>query len=572
MSDNRKLPLLRAILRWTWKSLLLLLAILVIFILEENIRGLIMLARYEAELRAKGEKLTLAEIDLPKPSSETNGASALLAAADEIVAVSKANPQAQYGLDTVMTKFVAPGHAVVLHWQDRLLDRRPPPPLPHIPSGGRRPRRGEVEEQPYIPQPLPTCSWDELSKDIAAVSNALDKARSAARQSTHAVELDYAKDFGPQLRYLEKTSHLRPWLSVATLDALHRGNLEDALEDIATIAGLTRLQKDERLLWIQQLRIGAAGAGLRLTWEALQADGWTDARLARLQECWQKAECLPDFVPSVAMGRSLWLQSYSPDRLKKLLDYRGYSGDPEYRRMDWADVCAYILSRLGFESFSANGLQQRVEYNLDDRWHTTLQRMYFFIWRMAWFEQNETFALHEWQESLDGARAVSNQKSWAAWPAKPERRWMFYDRWRRSGYGTGYGGNNLMQEAAQYETLREMTIAAIALKRFQLRTGTFPASLSALVPDVLPELPHDWMDGKPLRYRLNANGTFTLYSVGDNGRDDGGNPTPSGLISSMGEMWRGLDAVWSTPATREEIEAWETKRQQRMRQGIESKR
>jgi hypothetical protein len=329
---------LRVVLRWTGRTLLVLLAILVLFIIEENIRGRVMLARYEAELRAKGEKLTLAELNLPKVPSETNDAAALLAAADEIVAVSQANPLFQYGLDRIMTKFVAPGHAVVLHRQERLLDRRPRPVL--VTRGPRRsmPRRSpdddETKQEPYVPPPPLTCSWDELSKEIAAVSDALNKARSAARQSTHVMELDYAKDLGPQFGHLNKMAHLRHWLSAAALDALHRGNLEDALENIVTIAELTRLQKDERIAGAQQLRIGAASAGLRLTWEALQAGGWPDYQLAKLQESWQKAECLPDLAPSMEMDRVLSLPACRPDKLKNLLNVEDNSGDPEYRRVD----------------------------------------------------------------------------------------------------------------------------------------------------------------------------------------------------------------------------------------------
>jgi hypothetical protein len=33
------------------------------------------------------------------------------------------------------------------------------------------------------------------------------------------------------------------------------------------------------------------------------------------------------------------------------------------------------------------------------------------------------------------------------------------------------------------------------------------------------------MDGHPLRYRLNDDATFTLWSVGFDGKDNGGNPT-----------------------------------------------
>ena len=534
--------------------LLVLLAILALFILEENIRGRVTLSRYQAELRAKGEKLTLVEMNLPKVPTEGNGAPALLEAANQLAPLTRTNQLWRSGLK--MMRFVAPGCARVLYreevpadwvaWPAHPLDRRQK-------RGGRQ----SYESEDYL-----TYSWDDLSEKIAAVSSILEKARTAARQPTLAVELDYANGLRGQSLHSMDVLYLRNWFAAAAIDALRKGNLEDALENIVTIAELTRLQKGERIVGAQQSRIWAASGGLRLTWEALQAGGWTDNQLVKLQESWQKADCLPDFVPSMEMARLLCVQAYSPDRLKKLLDGGELPYEIEYRRVDWADISAYILSRLGFGSFSAEGLQQRVGNSLNDRWYTTQLTMRFLIWRMAWLQQDEAIAIHGWQENLDGARVVAKQKSWAAWSVRSDRRWTFYDRWRRLQPGGSYDCDDQIQEAARYETMREMTVAAIVLKRYQLRTGKPPADLSALVPEFLPELPHDWMDGKPLCYRLKADGTFTLYSVGDNGRDDGGNPTPpvpTGSMSSIGEMWRGLDAVWPAPATREEIEAYESK-------------
>jgi hypothetical protein len=70
-----------------------------------------------------------------------------------------------------------------------------------------------------------------------------------------------------------------------------------------------------------------------------------------------------------------------------------------------------------------------------------------------------------------------------------------------------------------------MTLAAIALRRFQLRHGQLPPSLEALVPEFLPAVPYDCMVGQPLRYRLKADGGYVLYSVGEDGKDDGGDPS-----------------------------------------------
>jgi hypothetical protein len=91
-----------------------------------------------------------------------------------------------------------------------------------------------------------------------------------------------------------------------------------------------------------------------------------------------------------------------------------------------------------------------------------------------------------------------------------------------------------------------MTRAAIALKRFQLRHGNLPPSLEALVPDFLAAVPFDYMSAKPVRYRTGSDGSYVIYSVGDDGKDDGGDPSPaSGQPSGL---WTGRDALWPSPA------------------------
>jgi len=114
--------------------------------------------------------------------------------------------------------------------------------------------------------------------------------------------------------------------------------------------------------------------------------------------------------------------------------------------------------------------------------------------------------------------------------------------------------------ATRCETQREMTVAAIALKRYQLRTGKLPPNLEALIPEFLPVLPIDYMDGKPFRYHPNVDGTFALYSVGEDGKDDGGDPNPvqtwKKSLSSFWS-WDARDVVWPIPATPEEVTAYE---------------
>jgi hypothetical protein len=69
------------------------------------------------------------------------------------------------------------------------------------------------------------------------------------------------------------------------------------------------------------------------------------------------------------------------------------------------------------------------------------------------------------------------------------------------------------------------------------------------------------MDGKPLRYRLTADGHFVLYSVGLDCVDDGGNDRwrwrkyPNGPPSY--DTPGAFDLVWPRPASAVEVNAQE---------------
>ncbi|HUW61789.1 MAG TPA: hypothetical protein VMZ06_12380 [Candidatus Bathyarchaeia archaeon] len=62
---------------------------------------------------------------------------------------------------------------------------------------------------------------------------------------------------------------------------------------------------------------------------------------------------------------------------------------------------------------------------------------------------------------------------------------------------------------------------AVALKQYKQARGEYPADLAALAPDYLQNIPADPFTGSPPIYRREGDG-FVVYSVGADGRDDGG--------------------------------------------------
>jgi hypothetical protein len=84
---------------------------------------------------------------------------------------------------------------------------------------------------------------------------------------------------------------------------------------------------------------------------------------------------------------------------------------------------------------------------------------------------------------------------------------------------------------------------ACALERYRLAHGEYPETLEALVPQFIERLPHDIINGQPLKYRRVEGMGFLLYSVGWNGTDDGGRTVSN---AERPENLKSGDWVWET--------------------------
>ncbi len=75
------------------------------------------------------------------------------------------------------------------------------------------------------------------------------------------------------------------------------------------------------------------------------------------------------------------------------------------------------------------------------------------------------------------------------------------------------------------QALVNQSIIACALERYRIEKGTYPDSLAAVkLADGKP-LPLDPINEKPMGYRKTADGRYALWSVGFDGKDDGGKRT-----------------------------------------------
>src|SRR5262249_50416880 len=79
--------------------------------------------------------------------------------------------------------------------------------------------------------------------------------------------------------------------------------------------------------------------------------------------------------------------------------------------------------------------------------------------------------------------------------------------------------------------------AELAIAAYRHEHGTLPERLQDLVPTELAAVPDDPFSGRPLTYRMEPGGTYVLYSVGPDGKDDSGSPSaarriPIGQVTS----------------------------------------
>jgi hypothetical protein len=449
------------------------------------------LRTYLAELQSKGEKLTYAEIMRGRATNFFDSHAVITNAAARIKG-GKITP----GM-LEPRRYVGPALAMV-NWQQPL-------PLMTVAVGGTN---------------RPT--WEDLEAQMHAVQDALQEARDALKAP--------APHGGPctNLLWSQPVNFVAirvvaQWLMGAAESDLHQGRLEAALQDLEALAGLANMERDEPTLVSQMIRVAVANLGLTITWEALQATGWTEPQLERLQKPWE----LVDLVEAVEKG----LQGARASGYETFLLMRS-SDSPRVGRM-----------LRGAWPPSGPSPSPRLEDILTDY-------LYIPAYKLTSIDQDELFYLRTMQEGLTGLRALKAHHPWPetkqclnqitanviALARSPQRFRYYYtlqaipNYWRACGI------------AIHAETERQMTVGAIALKRFQMRYGRLPTNLEALVPEFLPGVPYDYMGARPMSYRLNADGSYVLYSVGEDGKDDGGDPSggPSG-------MWTGLDAVWPMP-------------------------
>ncbi len=409
-------------------------------------------------------------------------------------------------------------------------------------------RRGSQVPAPALnPSRDGTNTWADLALQIRLAQPALE---SLQRILTHPAA-DNGCESRPCLQHLSIPNfvgHRRAAqaLQAAAMSDLHRGDLEGAKGNLVALAAITRVYADDPTLVNYMIHIAVLGLSIEAAWDALQAEGWTEAQLADLQEAFRCDHLLAQMPRTV-----------EAERASRLYELRWFSSH-SYRA--WVGRRQSVYEAIGHPIPNADAPAALV---------TRYFREWVFhpIWKFAWADKEQQEYLEQVQQELDILRAAVktgsghelNQRmdSFRGSYRPPLACWRFYLAlpWiDQSSEGFGAFRNNHEYPYPNFTrawsismknlTLGQMVTAAIALQRYETRYGKAPINLETLVPEFLAQMPRDFMDGQPLRYKLRSDGSYTLYSVADDSQDDQGNSLPSASSPQPQSVWNGRDWTW----------------------------
>jgi hypothetical protein len=324
---------------------------------------------------------------------------------------------------------------------------------------------------------------------------------------------------------------------------LHQGDTASAVIDVRALLALARASRDEHYAISELVRMAIAHIAIAVNWEILQSPNLTDKQLSELQSDWRNL----DFI----QGEINALQTERAEELLTIAKWRHSNSELQSYFATWYEL-------HGEEA----GLFQRTRFGIE-----------IFRWRYWWSFPDEMRAIKGSQILLETARSAKTNYSLLAAMRAQESRIQKLEIDRKSADSLWFSDLNkidlhsllsasvislsgIFNKVMSAETAKQVAISAIALKRYQLKHGYYPPDLDSLVPGFVPAVPLDPVDGQPLRYRHNADSTFLLYSVGENGQDDGGDPSLEKVVQSSNFYWQNphaLDWVWPQPATPEEV-------------------
>ena len=377
--------------------------------------------------------------------------------------------------------------------------------------------------------PVPQVPQSPAADVLLALSRfapVIEELRQAGQLPLSRFPLEYDKE-NPAAMLLPHLASLKISSMVLQLRAiaeLQTGQSGPALDDIALIERLINSVQTEPILISQVVRMAIFQLMLQPVWEGLADHIWSDSQLAELDAGLAKFDFVADYQAGVRGERAFLIKEMDflrnhPDQYPDLIP-SGANGNFSQS----LDIPMIVLSKTHLVP-AGWYYQNQLHCALLMEKYLSVANLESHTLSPVVAQQSEDMLQNEHRHISPFNTLECLQFSWIEQFSSP---------------------NGFVITFAHAQSSLDLARVAIALERYRLAKGKYPDSLDALYPQYLNPVPHDVINGQPLHYQLTDVGQFVLYSIGWNGRDDGGVVVLTTGKSPHQDITQG-DWVWRYP-------------------------
>jgi len=452
--------------------------LIALFYAEEDWRGAREWARVKKELQARGEPLQFPEMP-PVPDDQNVAAAPIFA--EYFSAMASDNSERIHN-----TAF----------WKIRVFIHQPGVMRPTLGAVGSKEEFDVVRWQKYFTgkENSMTAATDILAalqpydQTIREVRQALD--RPAIRWSQSLLDPIFSNRF-PQL---EAALDVASFLPIRALAEIEAGQSDAAIDDLELQLRLSASLNSNPVLLCHMVSVSIDKLSYVIVIRGLEKRVWNDVQLRRVESVLAERNPLTDFQKAMKGERVFFLEEMT-SVIKNPGKWINYQQGLEYPRSFWGRIegSFFTLIPTGWLDFNQAYYCKGIESDFIDPIHPEEGRVDLALVTSSFAKEN----------SREHGLARSSVYS------------FFWRLVMPSLHAS-------LSRAAYDQAILNAARTACALEDYRLQNGHLPATLDALVPTFLPALPPDPVADGPLHYVPSGDDDYLLYSIGWNGKDDGG--------------------------------------------------
>ena len=388
------------------------------------------------------------------------------------------------------------------------------------------PRKGAKVERPSSPEKAAELVLEIYRKTTGPLLDELQIEAQKRHYSNFDITYDTDEPFSILLPYLPNFKSLGQQSAARASAALYLRQPEPAFRDTLFCLHMSETLKDDPIFISFLVSVALREIGINVAWYGLATRQWNVSQLEQLQARLEAVDVMA--------------QTHRALNAERVLGQRGIEGFARQfpHKVTFSTLGGSFDGELPFAE--KQRLEKCLSYLYPKGWFyfesINYQRLFVSYLRKSPPASQARLDL----KALDSAAEKIGEELEGASIAN-----LFKHQFLSSMLIQALG--RVYHRSANNQMATTMAATACALERFRIDRGQYPPQLADLTPKYLQKIPWDLLSGEPLKYKVDAEGAYVMYSVGLNGVDDGGKVVfnRTGGVNQEEGDW-----VWKYPASR----------------------